>query len=86
MKRIRLLSRWTWGRYVVRRCPACGCTPDDPCTIRFPDGESTAACVPAGAYGLRRCSACDYADSRQAELAAGITPAPPELRALLEAL
>jgi hypothetical protein len=55
---IRVFNRWTWGRFVAKRCPGCGCTPDLACTIVLPDGESTGRCVPAGAYGFRRCSAC----------------------------
>lgn len=61
---IRVLNRWTWGAFVARRCPGCGCTPDLPCTIVLPDGESTARCVPAGAYRFRRCTACQVGTQR----------------------
>jgi hypothetical protein len=52
--------RWTWGPYLARECPACRCTPLDPCTIYLDvdEPENVGACVPAGAYGFRRCSSC----------------------------
>ena len=55
---IRLHDCWTWGRYIARTCPGCGCNPDRPCTLTLGDGESTGTCVPAGAYGAKRCSGC----------------------------
>lgn len=47
------VSTWPEGR----RCPACLCTPSRPCAIVLEDGGS-GQCVPAGAFGLTRCSAC----------------------------
>lgn len=52
------LHEWTG----TKRCPACMCTPDDPCTIYLSGDKGvvlgTGTCVPAGAFGLERCSAC----------------------------
>jgi len=42
-----------------KRCPACGCTPDRPCTVVLADGE--ASCVAAGLLGARTCSSCRQA-------------------------
>jgi hypothetical protein len=53
-----LLRQWTWGPHVVRECPSCRCTPDAPCTITLAEERGEAACVPAGAYGSKECSAC----------------------------
>jgi hypothetical protein len=47
-------SAWPDGR----RCSACGCTPGKPCAVDLPGGCGEASCVPAGTYGLDRCSAC----------------------------
>jgi hypothetical protein len=53
-----LLRTWTWGRWVVTECPHCRCSPDKPCRIELEDDRGEAACVPAGAYGIPRCSSC----------------------------
>jgi hypothetical protein len=53
-----LLCQWTWGPYVAHECPSCRCTPDAPCALILPDECGEAACVPAGAYGSKECSAC----------------------------
>ena len=53
-----LLKAWTWGPYVARECPSCRCTPEHPCTITLAEECGEAACVPAGAYGSKECSAC----------------------------
>lgn len=55
---MRLLNKWSWGPWVACRCPQCGCDPDHGCVLALPDGESTASCVPAGAFRQRACSAC----------------------------
>ena len=40
------------------RCPACGCEPASPCTIKLAGGCGEGRCVPAGVHGFKRCSAC----------------------------
>jgi hypothetical protein len=47
-------SPWPDGR----ACRGCFCSPDEPCTVELPDGCGEANCVPAGAFGFERCSAC----------------------------
>lgn len=63
-------ARWRWGEYSAKPCPRCACDPDHPCTMVFPDGLSTAQCVPAGAYDLRACSRCLAGMPRDGELLA----------------
>lgn len=41
-----------------RHCPGCGCVPGKPCTVELPNGSGEAHCVPAGAFGFDRCTAC----------------------------
>lgn len=42
----------------ARRCPRCGCTPDQPCAVTLDDGAGEAQCLAAGVFGLPVCSAC----------------------------
>ena len=40
-------------------CPKCGCHPDARrCVVQLPDGHGESACVPAGMFGRKVCSAC----------------------------
>jgi hypothetical protein len=55
---IHLHDVWAWGPHVARRCKACGCDPEHPCTVVLPEELGTACCVPAGVYHRTRCSKC----------------------------
>jgi hypothetical protein len=46
----------TWSG--ARSCPSCGCSTRNPCQLELPSKCGTAYCVPAGAFGFKRCSAC----------------------------
>ncbi len=45
----------------AKTCGACFCNPDKPCTVRLDDGCGTGCCVPAGVFGMQKCSACTFA-------------------------
>jgi hypothetical protein len=46
------------GAPAGHRCPRCGCSPGEPCTVALANGCGDGCCVPAGVLGLERCSAC----------------------------
>lgn len=47
-------TTWPEARY----CPGCGCTPAAPCWLELENGCGEGHCVPAGAFGFKRCSSC----------------------------
>jgi hypothetical protein len=59
----------------AKTCGACFCNPDKPCTVRLDDGCGTGCCVPAGVFGMQKCSACTCAlevvDAEEQAQAAG---------------
>lgn len=55
---IRLLDAWSWFGHTARTCELCECNPECPCCIELADHKGFAACVPAGVYDARHCSAC----------------------------
>lgn len=55
----RRVQRWPLaGGQVARTCPRCGCDREHPCKIVLAAGKGSGVCCPAGAFGLRVCSAC----------------------------
>jgi hypothetical protein len=52
-------SAWPDGR----RCNACGCVPDKPCTVELPGGFGEGSCVPPGVYGFKWCTACQIKET-----------------------
>lgn len=46
----------TWSG--AKRCPDCGCTAANPCRLELEHGRGEGQCVPAGAFGFKRCSSC----------------------------
>lgn len=81
-----LHDRWTWGAgHVARRCPVCGCHPGRSCRMALPFGGE-GYCVPAGAYGRTRCSACDELGEPDPGLGQAVSAPPEELRSFLKSL